>query len=294
MVPEKKWLFFLITILCFEFGPILGQVADTLPNYQLVKRNGKIFISWTNPYRKISQLTIQRSPDSVKSHFKSIVTMPDPNSKENGYFDRTASNDQGYYRLFIQLEGINYYYTAIKKPIADTFQIATPPPVTFSSTAATHPQHSPASISVNIPDGSAPQFKDSISTNPTEYTAEIVLTGETMASVNRIRAMPSIQPIKIKIARIQPLKLESPSYPSRYIFTSKEGQVILKLPETPNAKNYSIHFYNEKAQPVFEINQITGKKLIIDKVNFLSTGWFYFKLMEDGKFREVNKVFITN
>jgi len=79
--------------------------------------------------------------------------------------------------------------------------------------------------------------------------------------------------------------------PSIYVFTEKEGNVSISLPDAA-AKHYSVKFFDEKNNPLFEINKVKESPLILDKANFLRSGWFRFELYEDGKLKEKNKFFI--
>src|SRR3989442_816726 len=55
---------------------------------------------------------------------------------------------------------------------------------------------------------------------------------------------------------------------------------------------YSIKFVDENDSPIFEINKITEPYLILDKVNFIHAGWFYYNLYESGMLLEKYKFFI--
>ena len=79
--------------------------------------------------------------------------------------------------------------------------------------------------------------------------------------------------------------------PSKFIFTSKENSVIIQLPEA-GGNQYSVKFFDEKDNPVFEIRKVTEPYLIIEKVNFLHSGWFYFKLYDNGILKERNQFYI--
>ncbi len=79
--------------------------------------------------------------------------------------------------------------------------------------------------------------------------------------------------------------------PSKFIFTAKDNNVIISLPDAA-IKKYSIKFFDEKQQPVFDINKITEPWLIIEKVNFLRSGWFFFELYQDGNVIEKHKFFV--
>ena len=60
---------------------------DTLPKFSVKNAGGgRIIISWLNTYQLVKQINIQRSFDSVKN-YKTILSVPDPMNKENGYAD---------------------------------------------------------------------------------------------------------------------------------------------------------------------------------------------------------------
>ncbi len=111
--------FFLLLLLAFIFD-LAASAQDTLPDFS-VKNAGKnrYIIGWVNNYPVVKQIGIQRSHDSL-ANFKTILTVTDPNVKENGYADTKAPNDHMFYRLFIVLDKGQYFYTASKKPFIDT------------------------------------------------------------------------------------------------------------------------------------------------------------------------------
>ncbi len=78
---------------------------------------------------------------------------------------------------------------------------------------------------------------------------------------------------------------------SRYIFTGRDNNVIIDLPDAASSK-YSVKFFDENDKAVFEISKVTEPYLIIEKVNFLHSGWFYFKLYENGIIKEKNQFYI--
>lgn len=79
--------------------------------------------------------------------------------------------------------------------------------------------------------------------------------------------------------------------PSKFIFTGKENSVIIQLPDAAS-NQYSVKFFDDKDKPVFEIGKVTEPYLIIEKVNFLHSGWFYFKLFDNGILKEKNQFYI--
>ncbi len=113
---KKLSLFILPLIYCLT---AIAQ-TDTLPKFSAVKkRNGEIHISWSNSFKNVSQINIQRSKDSLRN-FSTIHSVPNPNVRSYSYVDKTAKNDSGYYRIFVLFEGTNYIFTPSYKLFIDT------------------------------------------------------------------------------------------------------------------------------------------------------------------------------
>ncbi len=91
---------------------------------------------------------------------------------------------------------------------------------------------------------------------------------------------------------IQPPSKPTITYPSSFIFTAKDNNVIIHLNETATRK-YSVKFFDDTEKFLFEIKRIKEDYLIIEKVNFVHTGWFNFEIYEDGELLEKNKFQIT-
>lgn len=81
------------------------------------------------------------------------------------------------------------------------------------------------------------------------------------------------------------------TYPSRRIYTGRENNVIINLPDA-TTKRYSVKFFDENEKPVFELNRLPENYLILEKVNFIRSGWYNFELYENGKIIEKNKFFV--
>jgi hypothetical protein len=91
---------------------------------------------------------------------------------------------------------------------------------------------------------------------------------------------------------IEPPGKPTITYPSSFIFTAKDNNIIIHLSETATRK-YSVKFYDETEKFLFEIKRVKEDYLIIEKVNFVHTGWFSFEIYEDGELLEKNKFQIT-
>ncbi len=99
-------------------GPGLAA-QDTLPEFTVKNRFGKIILSWVNAYPVIKQISIQRSIDSLKG-YKTILTVPDPTSLTNGFLDIKAPDLQSYYKLYILLDNGKYLFSKARKPLVDS------------------------------------------------------------------------------------------------------------------------------------------------------------------------------
>ncbi|MGN6195224.1 MAG: hypothetical protein ACTHOB_09815 [Ginsengibacter sp.] len=79
--------------------------------------------------------------------------------------------------------------------------------------------------------------------------------------------------------------------PSKHIFTGKDNNVIIALPNAMH-KKYSIKFYDQDGTFLFELKKINQDYLTLDKSNFLHSGLFIFELFDDRIIIERHKFFI--
>jgi hypothetical protein len=79
--------------------------------------------------------------------------------------------------------------------------------------------------------------------------------------------------------------------PSKHIFTGKDNNVIIALPNAMH-KKYSIKFYDQDGTFLFELKKINQDYLTLDKSNFLHSGLFIFELFDDRIIIERDKFFI--
>ncbi|GAC1418776.1 MAG: hypothetical protein NVSMB67_07420 [Flavisolibacter sp.] len=114
----RFYYFLFIFIAVLLYAGASGQ--DTLPKFS-VRNIGKnrIIIGWVNNYPLTKQISIQNSLDSLKN-YKTILSVADPNTRENGFADTKAANGHMFYRLFVVLDKGQFYFTAAKQPAMDT------------------------------------------------------------------------------------------------------------------------------------------------------------------------------
>ncbi|MDH7462800.1 hypothetical protein QEG73_16015 [Chitinophagaceae bacterium 26-R-25] len=275
------------------FSSILIYGQDTLPSISVVKKSkSKILISWINPYKKdaVKQLSIQRSYDSKKL-FKTIITMPDPSTPQNGFMDTQAPNDSMYYRMYVQMDSGKYEFSKAKRPVPDTTKAVAnvddkkyEPAVTTTRPTRETPnariiQPAPPeriivikkadSVVAFVPERQFKRYKDSLNykTRDTIYLE----TNDTLM--------------------IRPFVPKEVFRVSKYVFTEKEGRVKISLPDATD-KKYSVKFYEEDSTFLFEIKKVAEPVLMLDKSNFIHAGWFRFELYEDGHLKEKQKLYI--
>lgn len=84
----------------------------------------------------------------------------------------------------------------------------------------------------------------------------------------------------------------APAYPSKWVFTARDNNVVIHLPDV-EIKKYSVKFFDELDNELFELKNLKDDYLIIEKVNFKKSGWYHFELFESGKSIEKNRFFIA-
>lgn len=117
----------------FCFGLVVlcskGFAQDTLPKFAVRNvGNNRVIVGWVNNYPVIKQISIQRSFDSLKN-YKTILSVTDPTAVQNGFADTKAPNDHMFYRLFINLDKGEFFFTEAKKPSVEPDKTTTTEPV---------------------------------------------------------------------------------------------------------------------------------------------------------------------
>ncbi len=256
----KKTIFYSIVIpLVFLLSLQKMHGQDTLPSFSVIERSGKIIIGWINPNPELKQIIIQRSLDSTKG-FRSIISMPDPKSYTNGYLDKSSDSVTYYYRLFCTKPGGRYFFTDIKKAIKEKIKPITPVEKELLGSISSE------EFVFNSKTGQKLQI--------TKPTSTIIDPGKMDKTIKKDSVIN-----------------ENIFQPSGLIFTNNEGNLIIVLPD-PEKKNFSLFVYQEDGEIVFRMKNIKESKLLIDKSNFISSGWFKYELFEGHKSREKNKFFI--
>jgi hypothetical protein len=310
MPDMRRTPVFLLTFL------LLGSMAmaqDTLPRFSVtVRGSGKILVSWHNPFSTLTQISIQRSSDSLKN-FTTLLTVPDPTLPENGAVDARATDPNFYYRLFIVLQGGNYMFSQSLRAHAAISELPK------------EKKKDPLDIDADEEDmgmskidnqrlrfaGDNPKQKlvinapAHIRTLPTVDIDKPILVkkGDSLigqVAGNRLREFrdsilkhtkDTLVFIDGDTVQIHPFVPKEVYRISAYVFTGKYGNIHLALPEA-GKKHYSVKFFDGEDKLLFELSAIKDPSLILDKANFFHAGWFRFELYEEGQLKEKNKLFI--
>jgi hypothetical protein len=94
-------------------------------------------------------------------------------------------------------------------------------------------------------------------------------------------------------AKILPKKKIIPYAPSLFVYTNQDGNVNISISGTQN-DHYSLKFFDTSGVNIFTIPYITENFLILDKSNFLHSGWFNFELYQNETLKQKWKLYIPD
>jgi hypothetical protein len=300
-MKRQKMLHKAFSLLVFLVATFNAAAQEILPDFTVNTRgNNKIFISWTNEYDTVSQISIQRSFDSLRN-FKTILTVPDPQVPQNGFVDTKAPTPFVYYRLFIVLDSGKYLFSQSKRAFWDTAGLALKNnPVVRQQPATPAPQEQPKEVTKHEP-----------VTPPVQQQAPPPVPERFYVVMRRDSLMDPLPESRFRAFRdsiayrtrdtlmflagdtllIRPFVPREVFRPSKFVFTEKYGNVMISIPEM-GQKKYSIKFFEDDDDPLFEIQQVFESPLLLDKANFQHAGWFKFELYEEGNLKEKHRFYI--
>jgi hypothetical protein len=238
----------------------LGSFAqDTLPQFSVVsKGNNRIIVGWYNKYASVKQISVQRSPDSL-NNFKTVITVPDPMNRQNGYLDTKAPNNKMFYRLYILLDGGNFIFTKAQRPFSDSVDAQTVTRIIAKKDA------------------------DSVLTEE----EQVILK---KYSRTRFDLVDDVS-VKEKDASVKKGNKPDLLMPTYRITANQTGLVRIRLNDF-DKKQYSVKFFEDDNTFLFELKEIREPLFMLDKSNFHHSGWFKFELYDNGKLVEKNRFFI--
>lgn len=104
---------------------------------------------------------------------------------------------------------------------------------------------------------------------------------------------PTIDTLKtlVKVKDLQQTVVNTWFVPSKMVYTGKDNNVIISLPDA-GKKKYIVKFFQENGDFLFELNKISEPYLTLEKVNFIHAGIFNFEVYENGQLIEKHKVYV--
>lgn len=268
-------------LLMLIFSALMMTVSgqSTLPDFQVIQRNGVNIISWNNEIKEITQLIIQRSVDSLTG-FRSIVSMPDPTSSTNGFLDKKSGSKLFFYRIFFVMPGGRYVFTESQKP-----KVEIPPPV-IQPAIKKQPIPNPAPVTVT--------------TDPpiTKKEVQVIIKKQPDTAVSRLSLV--YQKIGLSqynwgtitiLPKTENLLNDDTFVLSSLIYTNGEGNLIISLPDAPKNR-FTLRVFREDKSLLFEMKHIRENQLLVDRSNFHNSGWFRYELREGERIRERNRFYI--
>ena len=267
----------------FVAGKLFSQ--DTLPRFTLTERGDRVTISWVNNYQSLIQLNVQRSYDSLKN-FSTIYSAASPELPQNGYTDVKPATNRTFYRIFYVVSGGSYFFSKSKRAGSSVNGGIATEPAARENTAL-------RDMTNLILANAVPGDKRMI----TVKTKDVVFRRVSVNSFRNLRdsilrlTKDTIYAINDTLATINEYRMIDAYRTSLHIYVNKDGFINVALPLV-NEKKYNVKFFEENGVALFEIANVKESPLILDKANFIHSGWFQFELYEDNKLKEKNKLFI--
>lgn len=127
-------------------------------------------------------------------------------------------------------------------------------------------------------------------TTPREAIAERVIRDKDNGRVDKLANPDSV--VKEQAADMKSGSKPAVFVPSMRIYTYKDGNVRINLPDVANNR-YSVKFFENDDSFLFEIEDLRESPLLLDKSNFYHAGWFKFELYENDKLIEKHKFYLA-
>lgn len=280
----RRIVFISILWTCLVGQPELAAQA-TLPNFTVTRlSDDQVLLQWKNPDTALRQLSIQQSADSLTG-FRTLLTMPDASTPENGTVINRPAAGKMFYRLYLMYPRGRFVFTTIRRP-------AVIPPATRVQTTlnpTTAGTIVPATLQRPVP------YEPGRSAVGTVPPIDHLIKPDSVARTRpQLGALPKLTPGKgIEVKKPTDSPDEPNSYvPSLNVYTHRDGYVFIQLPESLKLAEVQLRFFTETRQFLFELNHPTLRAFRIDKTNFYQSGWFQFEIWQKGKLIESNRFFI--
>ncbi len=267
----RKIYLFLVLATILSHGRLFAQAV--LPDFTLKNNYGEISVLWLNSYpQHVNGISVQRSYDSI-NNFTSIASVFNPQNTVNGFTDVNPPYNKMYYRLFIGFDTGIYILTESKRPEINN-----------------NVDYSQLILEINA------LYEKNIVLQEEKLRkqkeAALIIAAKKAKTASKTRK--AIKPVTTKppvIVIEQDIIDEVITYPSKRIYTDKENNIVMKLPNV-KANKFTVKFFTEDYKPVFTLKNVTDDYFIIEKVNFKYAGWYVFEIYKNDLLFEENKFYI--
>ena len=254
----KWWKFISVCVILLFAGSFSGAFGqDTLPEFTVEsKGNGRVVVSWSNPYPNLIQLAVQRSYDSLK-RFGSVYSTTSPELPVNGFSDKIPEGVRVYYRIFYVMDGGAYYFTKSKQPsISESLEVTrinTSREMLDEDLQKLAEAKTRKELEMELEDPNRPLF-----------IKESDTTGFRIILLKDFRAYRDSIINQTKDTLLQSgtdtlfLRLYDPPFAeksSKYVFTNKDGYIVIKLDDA-DKKNYQVTILEENENPLLDIKKV--------------------------------------
>jgi hypothetical protein len=238
----------------------------SLPEFSAIVKKGTTIISWNTPAEKLTLLVIQKSTDSI-NNFKSVASMPDPNTPNNGYVDKNNPTQLFFYRIFYVGVNGKYYFTRSSRATKEAM---------------------PTELKNFVKDTLPEKNKGVPAAMP---LPEYIPKKETIDAlkINEEKSLATKFQITIETEKIG---AESTLKTNPFLFINKENNLMLFLPDIHKRK-FHLHVYKEDGSTIFQMRNIKDPQLLIDKSNFIYSGWFKYEIFEGEQLKEKGRFLIN-
>jgi len=120
-----------------------------------------------------------------------------------------------------------------------------------------------------------------------------IFTASHRPGLDTLKVLPPLETTTIVKEPVipAPAKEKNLFVPSSHVYTGKDNNVIISLPDLARNK-YTIKFYDENGDFLFELKKIPESYLTLDKSNFRHAGLFIFELYNNKIIVERHKFYI--
>ena len=299
----------IITVFLFSFlfyNISTAQQATILPAFKVENMgSGNVVVSWENPFGdNLMQISVQKSYDSL-NRFSTLFTSESPALPQNGYTDKKYIKGlKVYYRIFYVLQGGAYYFTKSIQPV----EYVAPKEDNYDN------KRDLISDSLTIVADALEGLdakKDKIKIDSIKAALKPII--EKDIYIKKDDSLIVIKPLFFGAFRDSILTQTndtlvqftkdtigiipySPAYmqkASQYVFTDKDGYVVVKLPNAATT-HYELKFLTETDDLILEIKPVKKTFFKLDKTIFRRAGWYKFELIENKRIKERNRVLLVN